>query len=85
MTHAIKKTILFIDDDEDDCVITRELFSQFEHGNFELQWAGDYESALGAIQRGGFDACLLDYRLGLLINFGAPVIKDGIERIANKL
>ena len=28
---------------------------------------------------------LLDYRLGLLINFGAPLIKDGIKRIVNKL
>lgn len=26
---------------------------------------------------------LLDYRLGLLINFGAPLIKDGIKRIIN--
>ncbi len=28
---------------------------------------------------------LLDYRLGLLINFGAPGIKDGIRRIVNRL
>lgn len=28
---------------------------------------------------------LLDYRLGLLINFGAPLIKDGIKRIANNI
>jgi len=28
---------------------------------------------------------LLDYRLGLLINFGAPVIRDGIKRVVNKL
>ena len=28
---------------------------------------------------------LLDYRLGLLINFGAPLIKDGIRRIVNRL
>jgi len=28
---------------------------------------------------------LLDYRVGLLLNFGAPVIKDGIRRIVNKL
>jgi GxxExxY protein len=27
---------------------------------------------------------LLDYRLGLLINFGAAVLKDGIKRIVNK-
>ena len=28
---------------------------------------------------------LLDLRLGLLINFGAPLIKDGIKRIVNGL
>jgi GxxExxY protein len=28
---------------------------------------------------------LLDFRLGLLINFGAALIKDGIKRIANGL
>ena len=28
---------------------------------------------------------LADKRLGLLINFGAPLIKDGISRIVNKL
>jgi len=28
---------------------------------------------------------LADKRLGLLINFGAPLIKDGITRIANNL
>lgn len=28
---------------------------------------------------------LLDFRLGLLINFGASLIKDGIKRVANGL
>jgi GxxExxY protein len=28
---------------------------------------------------------LLDYRVGLLLNFGAPTMKDGIKRIVNKL
>jgi GxxExxY protein len=28
---------------------------------------------------------LMDYRLGLLINFGAPLLKDGIKRITNNL
>jgi GxxExxY protein len=28
---------------------------------------------------------LMDYRLGLLINFGAPLLKDGIKRIVNNL
>jgi iron complex transport system substrate-binding protein len=28
---------------------------------------------------------LLDYRVGLLLNFGAPLIKEGIRRLVNKL
>jgi iron complex transport system substrate-binding protein len=28
---------------------------------------------------------LLDYRLGLLINFGAPVLSRGIQRIVNRM
>ena len=28
---------------------------------------------------------LLDKRLGFVINFGMPSLKDGIERIVNKL
>jgi GxxExxY protein len=28
---------------------------------------------------------LLDFRLGLLINFGAALLKDGIKRVANDL
>jgi iron complex transport system substrate-binding protein len=28
---------------------------------------------------------LLDYRVGLLLNFGAPLMKDGIKRIANNI
>jgi iron complex transport system substrate-binding protein len=28
---------------------------------------------------------LLDYRVGLLLNFGAPLMKHGIKRIANRL
>lgn len=27
---------------------------------------------------------LLDYRVGLLLNFGAPCIRDGIRRVVNK-
>jgi GxxExxY protein len=28
---------------------------------------------------------LLDYRVGLLLNFGAPTMKDGIKRIVHRL
>ncbi|MCZ7606064.1 MAG: GxxExxY protein [Planctomycetota bacterium] len=26
---------------------------------------------------------LLDYRLGFVVNFGARLLKDGVERVAN--
>ena len=29
--------------------------------------------------------CLLDKRLGYVINFGMPLLKDGIERVVNKM
>ena len=28
---------------------------------------------------------LLDYRVGLLLNFGAPYLRDGIKRVVNEL
>ena len=28
---------------------------------------------------------VLDYRVGLLLNFGAPLIKDGIRRLVNRI
>lgn len=28
---------------------------------------------------------LLDYRVGLVLNFGAPLMKEGIKRIANRI
>jgi iron complex transport system substrate-binding protein len=28
---------------------------------------------------------ILDYRVGLVINFGMPLIKDGIRRVVNKI
>ncbi len=43
--------------------------------------------ALAPVHGKQVPACLklLDYRLGLLINFGAPLLKDGIKRIVNNL
>lgn len=63
--------VLLIEDDEDDFLLTRELFEEFEQaGNYELTWIQSFDEGLLALKTGGFDICLLDYRLGA---------QDGLE------
>lgn len=59
-----KITVLLVDDDEDDYIITRDLISRIRHGEYQLSWLGDYDAALAAVRRREHDVCLLDYRLG---------------------
>jgi PAS domain S-box-containing protein len=62
MTGTIK--ILLVDDDEDDYILTRELFSAVKGSEYELDWVSTYEEGLMTAERGEHDACLVDYRLG---------------------
>jgi two-component system CheB/CheR fusion protein len=55
---------LLIDDDEDDYVLTRELFAEFHKNGSRLDWETNYDSALTAMLRGEHDVYLLDLRLG---------------------
>lgn len=56
--------VLFIDDDEDDYILTRYWFSEFQVANYELEWVNNYEAARNAIARDQHDIYLVDYRLG---------------------
>ncbi|MEH1940817.1 MAG: response regulator [Nostoc sp.] len=56
--------VLFIDDDEDDYILTRYWFSEFQVANCELEWVNNYEAARNAIARYQHDIYLVDYRLG---------------------
>ena len=56
--------VLLVDDDEDDYVLTRDWFSEFEGARFELEWVASYEAAINAIALKTHDVYLLDYRLG---------------------
>jgi light-regulated signal transduction histidine kinase (bacteriophytochrome) len=62
MNETIK--VLLIDDDEDDYVLTRELFSLVKDGRYELDWAPSYEEGLRVAARREHHVCLVDYRLG---------------------
>lgn len=56
--------VLFIDDDEDDYILTRYWLSEFQVANCEVEWVDNYEAAKNAIARNQHDIYLVDYRLG---------------------
>ena len=65
MTGAVPAPlrVLVIDDDEEDFMITRDLFAASDHPP-EVAWAHDYASGLAATLSGAHDVCLVDYGLG---------------------
>lgn len=56
--------VLMVEDDEDDYVLTSALLTEIYAEKFKVDWARTFEEALEKIAAGGFDVCLLDYRLG---------------------
>lgn len=64
--HASRPiSILLIDDDRDDYILTKDLVADFPAGRFKLEWVSSYDAGLAEICRGAHDVYLLDYRLGV--------------------
>jgi PAS domain S-box-containing protein len=60
-----KVRVLLIDDDEDDYVITKDLFNRITAANsYELTWADTFEKGINAVLKHQYDIYLVDYRLG---------------------
>ncbi|MDZ8227674.1 MULTISPECIES: response regulator [unclassified Nostoc] len=68
--------VLFIDDDEDDYILTRYWFSEFQAANCELEWVNNYEAARNAIACDQHDIYLVDYRLGA--DSGLELLREAI-------
>ncbi len=75
MNNSLIK-VLFIDDDEDDYILTRYWFNEFQVLNCELEWVNNYEVARSAIARHQHDIYLVDYRLGP--HNGLELLREGI-------
>jgi two-component system, cell cycle sensor histidine kinase and response regulator CckA len=56
--------VLLVDDDEDDYVLTRDWFSEFQAANCELAWINSYRNAREAIASNLYDIYLVDFHLG---------------------
>lgn len=56
--------VLLIDDDEDDYILTRDWFKEFQVASCTLEWVNNYQAGRNAIASGQYDVYLVDYRLG---------------------
>jgi signal transduction histidine kinase/BarA-like signal transduction histidine kinase len=56
--------ILFVEDDEDDYILTVDQLKKLENYNFEIDWVTSRDQALVQLKRNVHDICLLDYQLG---------------------
>jgi hypothetical protein len=63
MNNSLLK-VLLIDDDEDDYVLTRYWFSEFQVAGCTLEWIDNFKAARNAIAQHKHDIYLVDYRLG---------------------
>ena len=56
--------VLLVDDDEDDYILTRDWFDEFQVAGSELEWVSSYTKGREAIAQNRHDIYLVDYRLG---------------------
>ncbi|MBW4557696.1 MAG: response regulator [Trichormus sp. ATA11-4-KO1] len=68
--------VLLIDDDEDDYILTRDWFGEFQFAGCELAWVDTYAAAKEAIAHNNHDIYLVDYRLG--IHNGLELLREAI-------
>ena len=71
-----KVRVLVVDDDEDDFVIVRHMFSEIGGQQYGVDWVASYDEALEAIGRDEHDVYLVDYRLGA--RDGLELLKEAI-------
>ena len=57
-------SVLLVDDDEDDYLLTRRLLEQGCMDPVSIDWAPSYQRGLLSLLEGAYDVALIDYRLG---------------------
>ncbi|HTA30693.1 MAG TPA: PAS domain S-box protein, partial [Candidatus Cybelea sp.] len=70
--------VLLVEDDEDDYILTRGLFTEMKGRRFQLEWFKSYQLGLAAMVRNQHDVCLVDYRLGA--KNGIELLKEAQEK-----
>jgi PAS domain S-box-containing protein len=68
--------VLLVDDEEEDYLLTRDWFREFQGSGCELSWVNNYDMAALAIAQNQYDIYLVDYRLG--IHNGLELLREAI-------
>jgi signal transduction histidine kinase len=56
--------ILLIEDDDEDALLLKKLFTRNPLVHYDIAWEPSYETGLVELLKGKHDLCLVDYRLG---------------------
>ena len=64
MERKEKIRILLVEDDEEDYIIVKDLFSNVKIQQYLIDWAESYETAMDKIEKNFYDLLLVDYNLG---------------------
>ena len=70
-------SVLLVEDDEDDYLITKDMLHQQDRSSFHLDWSADYESALRAMRHDRHDIYIVDYRLGR--HTGLELVREAFD------
>lgn len=57
-------SILLIDDDIEEFMITKALINKIPNRNYQLEWTSDFDKALDYIKQNKYNLYLVDYKLG---------------------
>ena len=80
--HSQHWTVLLVEDDEDDYILTRHWLSAAKGSRFDLKWASTYESVFTTLASSSMDAILVDYDLGAYS--GLDIVRE-LARIGCRL
>lgn len=64
LTQSDPWRILYIEDDQDDYILAREMLAQSRGRIFQLEWAATYDEGCEKLEGSRYDAVLVDYDLG---------------------
>ena len=67
-------SVLLVDDDHDDFLLTRDILSRVGTSSYRVTWVEDYERAIAALLDQTYDVVLVDYRIGA--NTGLDFIRQ---------
>ena len=78
MSQLKPLSVLLVDDDEDDFILTSAFFKELTGWNFKLDWCSTYEKAVDSLTYCRHDVYIFDYLLGS--KSGLDLIQEAIQQ-----